>query len=129
MDRSHDWLRQAEDDYLWAQDTMASGRFAQACFVCQQCAEKAIKALAFYRGFDRVKSHSILEISRALNINDDIEEAAKRLDLYYMSTRYPDALPSGAPFEFFSSQQSSEALELAQRILERVRAEMGSDDE
>src|SRR4051812_21832209 len=81
MNRAPDWLRQAEDDFLWAKDTLASGRFAQACFVCQQCAEKALKALAFHRGFDRVKSHSTFEIVKALAINGEVEEAAKRLDL------------------------------------------------
>jgi len=78
MDRSRDWLRQAEDDYLWAKDTLASKRWAQACFVAQQCAEKALKAVALARGFDRVKSHSILDITRGLGINDDISTGHER---------------------------------------------------
>ncbi|MBC7795051.1 MAG: HEPN domain-containing protein [Clostridia bacterium] len=128
MNRSRDWLRQAEDDALWAADTLASGRYAQACFVCQQSAEKALKALALHRGVDRVKSHSTLEIARALSINGEVEEAAKRLDQYYISGRYPDAFPAGAPFEFFTRSQASEALALADIILQRVRSETGKTD-
>jgi len=99
-------------------------RWAQACFVCQQCADKALKALALARGFDRVRSHSTLEIARALGINDAVEDAAKRLDLYYMSTRYPDALLSGAPFEYFTRAQAEEALQLTATVLRRVREEV-----
>jgi len=123
MNRALDWLRQAEDDLLWANDTLKAKRFAQACFVCQQCGEKALKAVALSRGFDRIKSHSILDIARALEINGDIETAAKKLDLYYLTTRYPDALPSGAPFDFFTREQAQEALGLATSLVDRARAE------
>jgi HEPN domain-containing protein len=92
--------------------------------VAQQCAEKALKAVALARGFDRVKSHSILDIARALGINGEIEKAAKRLDLYYMTARYPDALPAGAPFDYFTSEQAEEAVALAGLVLKRARAEM-----
>lgn len=126
--RAFDWLRQSEDDLGWARDTLASGHFAQACFVCQQCAEKALKALAFHRGFDRVRSHSTFEIVKALEINDEVRVAAQRLDLYYISTRYPDALPAGAPFEYFTRPQAEEAILLAETILERVRREMGREE-
>ncbi|MBN1962657.1 MAG: HEPN domain-containing protein [Deltaproteobacteria bacterium] len=126
MNRAADWLHQAEEDFLWAKDTYNSNRFSQACFVCQQCGEKALKALSLSRGFERVKSHFILDIARALEINSEIEEAAKRLDLYYISTRYPDALPSGALFEFFTKAQAEEALDFVRKILQVVRDEMRS---
>lgn len=85
-----------------------------------------MKALAFFRGVERVKGHSILETTRALGVNGPLEEAGKRLDLYYISTRYPDAFPSGAPFEFFTQPQADEAYELALRVVEFVSREMGS---
>ncbi len=122
--RAGDWLRQAENDLEWAADTLRGGRFAQACFVCQQAAEKALKAVAFARGFDKVRGHSILKVARALGINDDVEVAARKLDLYYMTTRYPDALPSGAPFEYFDRSQAEEALQLATLVIQRARKEL-----
>jgi HEPN domain-containing protein len=123
--RSRDWLRQAENDLEWAADTLKSGRFAQACFVCQQAAEKAMKSIAFARGADKVKGHSILAVARALGVNAEVEAAARKLDLYYITTRYPDALPAGAPFEFFAHDQAKEALDLAELILARAREELG----
>lgn len=116
--RAADWLKQAQNDYLWAQDTLRCQRFAQCCFICQQIAEKALKATAYYTGYDLVKSHSLAEISKSLGINGSIEMMAKRLDFYYISSRYPDAFPSGAPFEFFSEDQAQEALGFAVKFLE-----------
>ena len=116
--RARDWYRQAENDFLWAKDTLANEKYAQVCFICQQVAEKSLKAVAHSRDFDMVKSHSVLEIARSLDINGEIENIAKRLDLYYISTRYPDAFPSGAPFEYYTKEQAEEAVVFAGKILE-----------
>ncbi len=116
--RAHDWFRQAQNDFLWAQDTLRSEKYAQVCFICQQVAEKSLKAVAYFKDFDLVKSHSVMEIARSLGINGEIENIAKRLDLYYISTRYPDAFPSGAPFEYYTKEQAEEAVGFASKIIE-----------
>ena len=86
-----------------------------------------MKALALHRGFDTIKSHSITEIAKALGENGDLERMAKRLDLYYISARYPDAFPSGAPFEYFTKDQADEAFAFASQIVEAVGLKMISD--
>jgi len=121
--RWNDWLRQAEDDLLWAKDTLELQRYAQACFTAQQVGEKALKALALKRGYDVVRSHSLREIADSLEIDGEIADMAKRLDLYYISARYPDAFPSGAPFEYFTRDQAEEAVSFAERIVTAVRAQ------
>lgn len=120
VSRAKDWFRQAENDLLWAYDTLAAGRYAQACFISQQIGEKSLKALAYYEGYDLIKSHSILEISRSLNLPEEIVNLGRKLDLYYISARYPDAFPSGAPFEYFTREQASESVEYAEKILMHV---------
>jgi len=122
--RYRDWFSQAENDLSWGYDTLKAGHYAQGCFIAQQCAEKALKALAYFRGYQVIRGHSIREIAMDLDINSEILEAAKKLDLYYMTTRYPDALPSGAPFEYFTEAQADEALSLAERIISRVAGEI-----
>jgi HEPN domain-containing protein len=119
-DRSIDWLSQAKDDLSWARDTLQSAHYAQACFVCQQSAEKAIKAFALLRGHDQIKSHSILEIADALGINDELRSIGQRLDQYYISTRYPDAFPTGSPSQYFTKNQAIEALDFAERFVSRI---------
>jgi HEPN domain-containing protein len=126
-DRSGDWLRQAEEDLAWARDTFAAKRWSHCCFAAQQSAEKALKALALKKGYDSVRSHSITEIAKAIGVDGEIERMAKRLDLYYIGARYPDAFPSGAPFEFFETDQAAEAIDFAAKIVEAARALMRRD--
>jgi HEPN domain-containing protein len=122
--RASDWLRQAEDDLLWTKDTLQAQRWAQCCFVAQQTAEKAVKALALFLGYETVKSHSITEIVKELKENGELERMGKRLDLYYITARYPDAFPTGAPFEYFTQDQAAEAAQFAEAIVGLVKGKM-----
>lgn len=121
--RSRDWLKQAENDYLWGEGSLSQGFYAQTCFIAQQVAEKAIKSIAYFHEYE-VKGHSIAKIAKAIGINSEIEEAGKRLDMYYISARYPDALPAGSPFEFFSLKQAQESLADAKLIIQKAKAEL-----
>jgi HEPN domain-containing protein len=124
--RARDWLAQAENDLRWAADSARAGHYGGACFIAQQVAEKALKAIGYFRGADLVRGHSALEITRALEINGPLRHAAARLDQYYITTRYPDSVPQGAPFEFFSQSQADEALNFARLFLDCARGELGS---
>jgi len=60
-----------------------------------------------------VKGHSIVNIAKDLGLNGEIESAGQVLDLYYISSRYPDALPDyGVPYEYFGLEQAKQVLEL-----------------
>jgi len=71
-----------------------------------------------------VRGHSVLMVCHELEINGELEEAAQRLDQYYIPTRYPDAQPFGAPFRFFTSAQASEALEFAAQFVKKVESDL-----
>lgn len=122
--RAGDWLRQATEEFAWANDAIASKRWALVCFTAQQVAEKSLKAIAIARGASQVKSHSTKVIAEELGIDGELEDAAKQLDLYYVTTRYPDAFSTGAPFEYFTERQAREAIDFARRFLERAQAEI-----
>lgn len=117
--RAKDWLAQAKSDLDFIKSAFPAGHYSQICFLAQQSAEKAIKSIAFFQGYE-VKGHSIVKIAAALNYNGEIERAAKLLDLYYTTTRYPDALPAGAPCDFFTKEQAEEAIKLAELIFRRA---------
>ncbi len=117
--RSLDWLRQAQNDLEFAEQGIQTKHYSQVCFLAQQAAEKAIKAIAYFQEFE-VRGHSVAMIARSLGYNGEIEEAGKILDQYYISTRYPDALPGGAPFEFFTEKQARESLTKAALILQKA---------
>ncbi len=95
------------------------------CFIAQQVAEKALKAIAFRNEYEIVKSHSIVQIAKSLKLNGQIEEYGKVLDLYYISTRYPDALPDNAiPSDSFSRKQASAALKMASHFIQKAKIEL-----
>ncbi len=118
------WLDQAKEDIKWGNDSLKAGHFAQTCFIAQQVAEKSLKALAFFRGYDLIRSHSLVQITKSLNINGEIESASRKLDLYDITTRYPDSLPDGGiPSHYFGEDQAKEALVMAQMIYSKCNAE------
>ena len=118
--RYKDWFRQAVDDLKFAKDSLKLGHYNQTCFICQQAAEKALKALAFQGGAEFVKTHSVKKLAKSLNINGEIEKAGGVLDQFYISSRYPDGLPDGAPYEAFSLEQAKAAIEMADLIINTV---------
>ena len=115
-----DWLKQAENDLLWAKHSFSGGFYSQTCFISQQIGEKALIAFCFVKGFDIVKTHSLFQIIKILGENGELEEMAKELDLYYISGRYPDAFPAGAPFEMFTAGQAERALHSAECVYQII---------
>jgi HEPN domain-containing protein len=111
------WLRQAENDLAFARLALREGFAAQTCFVCQQTAEKALKAMAYDAGERLVFGHSLVELVEHLHGRvqalSALREAAGLLDQYYIATRYPNGLAGGVPFEAFSRRQAEEAVEHA----------------
>lgn len=123
------WLNIAKDDLNWGRDTLKNGYYPQACFIAQQVAEKALKALLYKAGHRYARGHSIVSLAEILKINGEILSAARRLDLYYIAPRYPDALPdSDDPRLHFDERMAEEALALAESILRHVEREFGDAD-
>ena len=123
------WILQAENDLAFAQLGLREGYYSQACFLSQQAAEKALKSVAYGRGDRFVIGHSLQELLNGLvGTHEEMEslrEVARRLDQYYVATRYPDALPGGLPFETYSRGQAEEAVEMASEIVTSSRAYLG----
>ncbi|MBF0360768.1 MAG: HEPN domain-containing protein [Oligoflexia bacterium] len=115
-----DWFLQAQDDIEFAKKSLSLQHYSQICFLSQQASEKALKALGFRNGYDLMKTHSVRVLAEKLQINSEVTEAAKILDLYYISARYPDGLPEGAPFQAFTEEQAKQAIEKAELILNKV---------
>ena len=115
------WLAQAWSDLAFAEVGVREGYHAQACFLCQQAAEKALKALRYLGGERLVFGHSVVELLQSLVPKHpalaDLRDAAQRLDQYYVPTRYPNGLPAGTPADVFSKAQASEAVAYARRLL------------
>ncbi|MDA8426804.1 MAG: HEPN domain-containing protein [Treponema sp.] len=125
--RAGDWLKQAHEDLSWARDSLTGSHWAAVCFTAQQIGEKCLKAIALARGASEIRSHSLAKIAESLGIDGDIAKIGRRLDAYYIATRYPDAFVEGAPFEYFDEDQAREALLFAERLVARASEEIEAD--
>ena len=125
------WFEQAKDDYWFVDWVQKENRFFdKGCFIAQQAGEKALKACLYAAGERRVFGHSLFEMVSNLIIRFDgfnsIVEECKRLDRFYIPTRYPNGLPGGSPFQVYSDKELKAALsdltaviQTAERFLKR----------
>ncbi len=120
------WLTQAQDEFDDAEFLRQRGRFYLALFHFQQAAEKALKAYLYLRIADRQVffTHSINELLQMTQeLDSDFVPLArtKKLDQYYIPTRYPNSLPGGVPSRFYTDpKEAEEAMLLARALLEVV---------
>lgn len=125
--RVHDWLKQAFRDLEQAKDCGRSGRHEWACFVAQQAAEKAVKALHLHLGqeaWGHVIAKLMQELPQSVHAEKELIDKARVLDNFYIPARYPNSHPEGAPYEHYGPLQSGEAIQYASEITEFVRSKM-----
>jgi HEPN domain-containing protein len=120
------WLTQAQDEFQDADDLRKRGRFYLALFHFQQAAEKALKAYLYLKvkSIEVFYTHSIDDLlEMTMDIDHDFKEVAqtKKLDKYYVPTRYPNGLPGGVPSRYFDDpKEAEEAMELAKSLIKFV---------
>ena len=118
------WLEQAQYDLKTSQWNVKGELFAPACFWAQQAAEKAAKAYLYSRGERLITGHSVAELLEKCKAHDEEFDSlitiGAFLDRFYIPTRYPNSLPSGIPAHAYRQKDASEAIKLAQKILQFV---------
>lgn len=119
------WLAQAENDLAFAEHGLHLGFYSQACFLAQQVAEKALKAVHYLRGARLVLGHSADALLEALESEEAeasaLRDGAKELDQHYVPARYPNSLPGTVPFQAYGEAQARRAVGHARRIVEFVQ--------
>jgi HEPN domain-containing protein len=124
------WLRQALEDMISARALLDAGRHYLVCFMCQQVAEKALKAYLLSRREPPALTHGVDALCQSAGEHDasflQLRRRVSILDSYYVPTRYPDSLPSGIPADVYNSDASRQAMQLAQEALDFVQARLVS---
>jgi HEPN domain-containing protein len=122
------WLEQAEADLDWTRLLFREGAYYLVCFLAQQVAEKALKAILYDLGEELVVGHSVSELcTRVAAAYPELEEHCSRwgqLDVYYLPTRYPDALPGGIPARMYSAGHAEDALAAAIGAVDAARSKI-----
>ncbi len=120
MERSRDWLDDAQGDLAHAQSDLERGYFNWACFSAQQAAEKAVKAV-FQRLGAEAWGHSCADLLRELSERREVPEAlierALELDKAYIPTRYPNAHPAGSARSRYTSGEATRLIDHATQVI------------
>jgi HEPN domain-containing protein len=124
MRRPRDWFRQAELDFAAASDSLDHRHFEWACFLAQQGAEKAVKAMHESEGTE-AWGHAVAGLLGGLSdVPDTVVEAGRALDKHYIPTRYPNSHPEGAPGDLYTEREARQALADASTVIEHVRGRL-----
>jgi len=120
MERSKDWMDEAEGDLEHAKSDMERGYYNWACFSSQQSAEKAVKAV-FQKLNAEAWGHSVAdlleELSKVREVSEKLMNGALELDKAYIPTRYPNAHPSGSPRSRYTKEEAGRLIEHAEKIV------------
>jgi HEPN domain-containing protein len=120
-DDARRWLREAEVTLAQAEEAVRDKFYNLACFLAEQTAQKALKAVLYLWGARQITIHSITELAQTLSAKDKKFEKfvplGKQLDKYYILTRYPDAVPGPTiPSEIYTEEEACEAVQIAKEI-------------
>jgi len=125
MRRVEDWLRQAERALEEAEYTFRGEYYELTCFLSQQSAEFAIKALLQSKGIER-RGNSLLKLSELIPSYEEVKECLIFLDKQYISSRYPNSYAEGAPYEYYTRKDGEECINCAKKILNWVKGKLSS---
>ena len=114
------WMNEAENTLKSALVDKKNNFYNWSCFKCQQAAEFALKAYLYGLGLTPF-GHSLTRLVNNLQAYgidiSAISTLCKKLDLFYITSRYANAHSAGSPFEYYDESIASEALENAKKIL------------
>ncbi len=123
-------MDQAEEDLKHAGMIFTNGGYYLVCFLCQQIAEKAVKAFLYSRGEELVTGHSVNKLCKwAGEFDPDFAklcDSVSILDSYYVPTRHPNGLPDGIPATVFTKDAASDALKHAERTVNLAKKKLVS---
>jgi len=120
VERSADWMRQAKRDLENAAYELKGGFYEWACFLAQQAAEKAVKAV-FQELSAEAFGHSVAGLLERLPAQlrppQDLIDMGKELDKVYVAARYSSVHPEGAPCDLYTEAEAKRLIAYAQKIV------------
>lgn len=127
------WFTHAKDEFNDADDLRIRERFYLALFHFQQASEKALKSYLYLKvkSIEIFYTHSINDLLKmAIEFDTDFNDvtSSKKLDQYYIPTRYPNGLPGGIPSRYYDDPEEAEnAMKLARNLIDLVENKLDLD--
>ncbi len=118
--QAKEWLKFADYDFRVAKDNFQLSHYSYVCQLCQQTAEKYLKAFLILNGQEPKRTHILRElVAEAAKFSPQIKKLmseAKELEQYYIPTRYPVG-----PFGTFGKNDAQAALQAAEKIIQTIK--------
>lgn len=120
VQRTEDWLREAQAELRAGRDLLKGKHWSWCCFTCQQAAERALKAMCEHFRSPQF-GHNLNLLLQAIEaytpVSGSVQMACARLNRYYIPTRYPNAFDRGAPADQFFEADARQALQDAEEVM------------
>ena len=116
------WLTFARQDMQMAELALKEKIYNQVCFNSLQCVEKILKGLLANQGKTPPRTHSIVDLLGLLppDCLEDLREELGQMDIYYIPTRYPDALPGSLAEGLPGKEEAEEAITAARACWQKL---------
>lgn len=118
------WLNKADEDLVVARLVLNEQHTAHACFLSQQCIEKALKAFLLTNTNKYPRTHKLVDLlTQCRQIEAGFNQFVPDclvIDQYYIPTRYPDGIPGGTATGVPNNTEAEEAVDSADKILQFV---------
>lgn len=117
---AQEWFEKAKSDLLYAKaGEKETNQHHITCFLCHQCCEKCLKGLLTLTGQIPPRTHNLaLLLGKVLPHHPPLtklQKEVRKLDKYYISTRYPDDT-----YTEFKKEDADHALSVAQALLQTL---------
>ena len=115
------WRSEAESALASARREAAADAHNWSCFLAEQAAQLAMKALL--HGLGRGPwGHDLIrlgdEVGRSgIEVTAELQDALARLSRHYIPARYPDAHPAGSAASRYRSSDATAAIADAEQVL------------
>ena len=122
------WLDKANEDLIVTRLVLREGYTAHACFLAQQCIEKALKAYLIAKTNDHPRIHRLVDLlSLCIALDSSFSQFLADcaiVDQYYIPTRYPSGNAASAPSGIPSHAEAEEVTTAAEHILQFVTQQL-----
>lgn len=122
------WYKQAEHDFKACSRNRSEGDYSWAWFLAQQSAERVLKSLIIAYGIETGPIHGFKKLTELTPVEardiltPSVLSSARSLSVYYIPTRYPDAVDEDeVPFEIFDDVHAQLAENTAKTVLDAVK--------
>ncbi len=118
------WINQADDDFDGAEFNFNGRKFYIAAFLCQQAAEKALKALFLEEKKGEVpQSHSLIYLASNTSVPKEFYSFLKELTPKFVDTRYPDASVD-LPSRIYDEENTKGIVDRTRKVLEWISSRL-----